>query len=82
MSNHTDTETINITLPIEIEYTYHPLLKGSFEKGGRQLEPDEPAWFEFKSAKLDGIDLPDEVVGLLQNEYYDEITNGLSPEEG
>jgi len=80
MPEHTDTETISLTLPIEIKYTHHPLAKGSHEKGGRQLEPDEPPWFEIKSAKLDGVELPDEVIDLLQNEYYEEITNGLSPE--
>jgi len=82
MPKHTDTETVNVTLPIEIEYTYHPLQKGSFEKGGRQLDPDEPVWFEIESAKIDGVVLDNEVIDLLQNEYYDEITNGLSPEEG
>ena len=79
-NKQTDTETVSLTLPFELEYIHHPLVRGSFEKGGRQLDPDEPPWFEIKAVSLDGVGLPDEVIDLLQNDYYDEITNGLSPE--
>jgi len=62
-------------LVCEIDYT--PYSRGSFERGGLQIEPDEPESIEVYSAKLNGIDiislLSDEVVGSIDQMALEQI---------
>lgn len=49
-------------IEVTISGTYSPLHRGRFEKGGGQLEPDEPEMVEDITAKLgrDTIELDEE----------------------
>jgi hypothetical protein len=38
-------------IEIEVIYTWHESLKGSWELGGQQLEPDEPAFAEIECVR-------------------------------
>lgn len=35
-------------VPVIVHYTAHPAIRGSFEPGGLQIEPDEPAHIEIE----------------------------------
>ena len=69
------------SIDIEVHYDYYPFSKGSFEKGGRQLDPDEPASVEvyeviFRSKdhkEIGIIDLPESDILKLEEEILAEI---------
>jgi hypothetical protein len=53
-----------VAVPIEVHYTAHPAIRGSFEPAGCQIEPDEPAHIEIESVTTNGylvnLSKPDE----------------------
>jgi hypothetical protein len=50
-------EDFPLTLSLEIDATYHKFQRGHFEKGGLQIDPDEPAWYEINEVMCNGIDI-------------------------
>jgi len=42
---------------LECDVDYTPFSRGSFERGGLQIEPDRPEAMEVLSAKLNGIEI-------------------------
>lgn len=48
------TYTITVELEVELDYTLHPAWSGIRDRGGMQLEPDEPAHVIVNSARIVG----------------------------
>jgi len=64
---------------IVVTYIHHDFLPGARERPlpGRQLEPDEPDWFEIVEAKIINGSLDVEnLEAYLQDEKYNEIFGG------
>ena len=48
------TYTTTIEIEVEVEYTHHAAWRGIRERGGMQLEPDEPEGVTIDSARIVG----------------------------
>ncbi len=47
------THKTTLEIPVTVHYEARPFIKGSFESGGLQIEPDEPAHIEIDSVTVD-----------------------------
>jgi len=68
---------------LECEVDYTPFSRGSFERGGLQIEPDSPAAMELCSAKLNGIELIEMLspvfVKAIEQKAWDKISDDEPP---
>jgi hypothetical protein len=55
---------LTVTIPLKVCFKHISFRRGAFEKGGRQLEPDEPAHYEILSTSFKGITMPPDFTEL------------------
>ena len=65
--------------PVTVDYDYDPPCRGSFERGGLQLEPDDPGGITINGCTLDAdgreITLTSEQEKSIESDIYDEMSD-------
>lgn len=62
----------DVEYPITVEYTAHKAIRGARERGGLQIEPDEPAHIEIDGIEGVDFELTDDEISEIET-YIGEV---------